>query len=133
MWDTMDDLREKLLQRWEQFSREVMSLFRSEGYALGQANPPDEPGVYVLLDETTVVYVGIATNLNDRLRNKHISGDESHAIQRAYADRFPDRIERRGFIKQHVRAKWLVLNDPGRAADLERLLIWLYEPSWNRR
>lgn len=134
MSNTNDDLREKLLQRWERFSLEVVSLMRSDPYTLGEADPPHEPGVYVLLDEEkSVVYVGIAANLNDRLRNKHISGDESHAIQRAFANQFPDRIERRRFIKENVRAKWLIVTDPNRAADLERLLIWLFAPTWNRR
>jgi hypothetical protein len=79
-----------------------------------------------------MTYVGIAANLCDRFR-KHVSGDESHAIQRALAERFVDRTARRSFIKENVRAKWIVQKDPARLADLERLLIWLYQPTWNRR
>ncbi len=48
----------------------------------------------LLLDET-VVYVGEAKGskgLRDRLLSKHLSGDESHAIQRAFADTFPTEL-----------------------------------------
>ena len=130
MHDSLDDL---LLRRWQQFSIEVKSLMQGSSDTLGEATPPEESGVYVLFDEyTTISYVGVAVNLRDRL-HKHISGDESHAIQRAYEDRFPDRTERRDFIKCNVRAKWLLVRDRHKAADFERLLIWLFQPLWNRQ
>ena len=131
MHDSLDDI---LIRRWDQFSLDVKSLMRSDSRALGEADPPEEPGAYILLDEyMTIVYVGIAGNLRDRLVSKHVSGDESHALQRAYADRFQDRSQRREFIKQNVWTKWLPVTDPVRLADLERLLIWLLQPPLNRR
>jgi excinuclease UvrABC nuclease subunit len=130
----MTDSIESLLQRrWDQFSGDVRLLLRSPSVAFGHESPPRASGVYVLFDEySTIAYVGIAADLNDRFC-KHVSGDESHAIQRALAQRFPDRVERRRFIKENVQAKWLVSDDLVRLADLERLLIWLYQPPWNRR
>ncbi len=130
----MNDSIDTLLQRrWEQFAGEIRSLLQTPAITLGETRPPKEAGVYILFDEyTTIAYVGIAKDLYDRFC-KHISGDESHAIQRALADRLPNRLERRKFIKEHVRAKWLVHSDATRLADLERLLIWLYQPPWNKR
>ncbi len=128
-----DSLDNTLMRRWEQFSSDVKSLMRGNARALGAADTPEVPGAYVLFDEyMTILYVGIAGNLRDRLLSKHVSGDESHALQRAYANRFRDRAERRQFIRQNVRAKWLVVRDPARLADLERLLIWLLQPALNR-
>jgi excinuclease UvrABC nuclease subunit len=122
------------MQRWKEFSTEVESLLQSPSQVLGEANPPNTSGVYVLYDENmTLSYVGIATDLRNRLLNKHLSGDESHAIQRAYKLEYPDRAARREFIKHNVRAKWMQVDDPARAADLERLLIWLFQPPWNLR
>lgn len=131
MKNSYDDLA---MQRWTEFSIEVESLLQSRPYALSEADPPNSPGVYVLYDENmTLTYAGIATDLRNRLLNKHVSGDESHAIQRAFRNRFPDRASRREFIKRNVRAKWMLVQDPARAADLERLLIWLFQPAWNLR
>lgn len=130
---TRDSVDELLTRRWTQFADEVRSLLASPATKLGEALPPMEQGVYVLFDEYgTLTYAGIATNLFDRFR-KHVSGDESHAIQRALAERFPDRTERRKFMKENVSAKWQIIRDPLRLADLERLLIWLNQPIWNRR
>ena len=126
-----DSINDLLMQRWRQFSSEVELLMRCAPLTLGNAHPPEERGVYVFYDENeTISYVGIAANLHDRF-HKHVSGDESHAIQRAYKDRFPDRTLRRRFIKDNVRAKWLILNTPYMCADLERLIIWLLQCPWN--
>jgi excinuclease UvrABC nuclease subunit len=130
MTDSIDSL---LTRRWDHFADDVRSLLRGDALTLGEADPPSQSGIYALLDEyMTITYVGIAVNLCDRF-HKHISGDESHAIQRALTDRFPDRVERRQFIKENVRVKWLLVSESTRLADLERLLIWLYQPPWNRR
>ncbi len=130
MNDSIDSL---LKRRWEQFAGNIRSLLANPTCELGKAQPPRELGVYVLFDEyTTLAYAGISANLSDRFL-KHVSGDESHAIQHALSVRFPDRVERRRFIKDRVQVKWLVVHDPNKLADIERLLIWLYEPIWNRR
>jgi hypothetical protein len=126
----MDDSTEvgpKLLQRWQQFSSDVESLLRSPSYPLAEADLPKVPGVYVIIDEQLqACYVGKATrSLRDRVLSKHVSGDESHALQHAYKDRFPNRLERRKFLRENLRVKWLRVDDLVRIADLERLLIWL--------
>jgi hypothetical protein len=86
--DDSDDLGQKLLQRWRQFSSDVEALMRSPPDPLAEANLPEEPGVYIIIDERMeACYVGTATrSLRDRVLSKHVSGDESHAIQRAYQD-----------------------------------------------
>jgi excinuclease UvrABC nuclease subunit len=94
-----DSLETLLARRWEQFADDIRVLMSQSSWQLREAAPPRESGVYVLFDEySTLTYAGLAKNLADRFC-KHISGDESHTIQRALADRFPDRIERRKFIK----------------------------------
>ena len=90
----------------------------------------------MLLLGETVMYVGEAkgsNGLRDRLLSKHISGDESHAIQRAFVVAFPDRKLRRDHIKHTVAAKWVVIDDGGRIPAVEQFLIWLYDPEWNKK
>jgi hypothetical protein len=103
---------------------------------LGTANPPNLTGVYMLLVDGKIVYVGEAKGANglrDRLCNKHISGDDNHAIQRAFKLDFPDRELRRIHIKKTVYARWLPIADPARVSTVERFLIWQYEPAWNKK
>src|SRR5882672_11870437 len=100
---------------------------------LGLARPPNVHGVYMFLVDGAVMYVGEAKGregLRDRLLSKHISGDDSHAIQRAYKLDFPDRALRREHIKKTVFARWLTIADPARVSAVEQLLIWLYNPPW---
>ena len=131
------DLTAQLMARWEQFYPIVNTLMQCESVTLGKAAPSNEHGIYILFNELQELsYVGKAVGtkgLCDRLVSKHISGDDSHAVQRAYLSRFPDRSERRQFIKANVQAKWLNLADDTLIADLERLLIWLFHPAWNRQ
>lgn len=90
----------------------------------------------MLLVDGNVKYVGEAKGgkgLRDRLLSKHMSGDDNHAIQRAYKLDFPDRSLRREHIKKTVFARWLPIADPARVSVVERLLIWLYNPPWNRK
>ena len=103
---------------------------------LGRASPPNVYGVYMLLVGGQIMYVGEAKGrkgLRDRLLGKHISGDDDHAIQRAYKTEFPDRNLRRDHIKKTVFARWLPIADPLRVSAAERLLIWLHDPPWNRK
>jgi hypothetical protein len=67
------------------------------------------------------------------LLNKHISGDDSHAIQRAYIASYPDRQTRRKFIKNHLKVQWVVTKDARTAAAVERILIIIFNPQWNLR
>jgi excinuclease UvrABC nuclease subunit len=132
--DDADDLEQKLMQRWREFALDIGTLLRKPSYSLNGANLPTEPGVYIIIDEKgNDCYVGKATrSLRDRVLSKHVSGDESHAIQRAYKDQFPDRVERRRFIRDNMRVKWLQVADQIKIVDLERLLIWLLQTRCNR-
>lgn len=90
----------------------------------------------MLLVGDVVMYVGEAKGskgLRDRLLSKHISGDDNHAIQRAYKAEFPDRSLRREHIKKTVLARWLPIADPARVSAVEQFLIWLYNPPWNKK
>ena len=115
---------------------EIDRLLATESVCLGEADPPLRTGVYLLLHEGQVVYAGEAIGskgLRDRLLSKHISGDDNHAIQRAFKPSFPNRAERREHIKRVVHAKWLVIEDKHRASAVERILIWLLGPPWNNK
>ncbi|MDZ7618408.1 MAG: hypothetical protein U1E05_15490 [Patescibacteria group bacterium] len=115
---------------------DVDELMNTPSVVLGVAAPPDSSGVYILLVSDKVVYVGEARGskgLRDRLLSKHLSGDDNHAIQRAFKATFPDRKERRAHIKEIVSARWLEIEDHNRVSALERLLIWLLDPEWNRK
>jgi hypothetical protein len=82
------------------------------------------------------VYVGEAKGsqgLQDRLLRKHISGDDSHACQRAFKELIPDRSLRRAHIKSNVFVRWLAISGSERVSAVERLLIWLHKPAWNQK
>lgn len=115
---------------------DVAALLASSAVLLGIANPPNVSGVYMLLMDDEVMYVGEAKGakgLRDRLLGKHISGDDTHAIQRAFKSKYPDRGLRRDHIKRTVSARWLSIADAARVSTVERFLIWLYEPPWNKK
>jgi hypothetical protein len=113
---------------------DIAKFLATEPELLGRARPPNVHGVYMLLVDGAVMYVGEAKGskgLRDRLLSKHISGDDNHAIQRAYKLDFPDRSLRREHIKKTVFARWPHIADPARVSAVEQLLIWLYNPPWN--
>src|SRR5216683_583889 len=115
---------------------DIAKLLAEKPTLLGQANPPNVYGVYMLLVDSDVMYVGEAKGgegLRDRLLRKHISGDDNHAIQRAFKADFPDHTLRREHIKKTVSARWLAIPDPARVSAVERVLIWLYNPPWNKK
>ena len=117
-------------------SSDVNTLLVVTPVQLGVADPPDAFGVYMFLVNNEIVYVGEAKGsqgLRDRLLRKHISGDDNHACQRAFKEQLPDRLARREHIRTNVFARWLAISDPERVSAVERLLIWLYKPAWNRR
>jgi hypothetical protein len=128
-------LKKELTTRCELCVKEIDQLFRAPLVVLGKAVPPNGHGVYVVYDHRgRLSYVGIATGskgLRDRLLSKHVSGADSHAIQRAYMKKYPDRKERRTFIKAKISVRWLELEDDGKIETIERLLIWQLQPPWN--
>lgn len=114
---------------------DIKALLGAPAVLLGQAKPPDTWGVYALSISDQIVYIGEAKGskgLRDRLLSKHISGDDNHAIQRAFLNTYPDREKRREHIKSNVSARWLVINDAGRVSAVEKALIWVLKPEWNR-
>ena len=115
---------------------QIMEAFAAaRDVLLGEARPPTAPGVYGFFFEGTLRYIGEAKGrggLADRILRKHLSGDEGHALQRAFQVRFPDRLARRAFLKRAIRVKWLEVPLP-RTSEIERLLIDRYLPEWNRR
>lgn len=66
------------------------------------------------------------------VRPQELSGDDDHAIQRAFLVEFPDRRLRREHIRKNVFAQWLEIPDTDRMLAVERVLIWLHRPPWNR-
>ena len=130
----MEAVSVRLAEGYLEFSRNIESLLESPPVLIGEANPPLTSGVYALIFDSEVVYVGEAkgaSGLRDRILSKHVSGDDNHAVQRALKARFPDRHERRDFIRQAVGVQWIEIADPNECAVVERLLIWLLKPKWN--
>lgn len=108
----------------------------AEDMLLGEAAPPTVPGVYGFLYQGTLRYIGEAKGkrgLADRIMSKHLSGDESHALQRAFQTAYPYRLARRNFLKRSIRVKWIVVASPDWVGEIERRLIRLHRPEWNRR
>ena len=131
----MEEITERLSKGYERFSQTIISLLSAVAVPLSEANPPEISGVYILLVEGKVMYVGEAkgsSGLRDRLLRKHLSGDDNHAIQRAFKTEFPDRLLRREHIKNTVHAKWITIHEKETVSIVERLLIWLLRPAWNR-
>lgn len=117
-------------------AEDVRALLKVPAVPLGIAMPPSTSGVYLLLVGQNVTYVGEAKGskgLRDRLLSKHLSGDDNHAIQRAYLKDFPDRVLRRDHIRKNVLVRWLEIADPDRVSAVERVLIALYRPPWNKK
>jgi hypothetical protein len=119
-----------------EIAKDVRALLLAPAVAIGNASPPPTPGVYMLSVGEDVMYVGEAKGgggLRDRLLNKHLSGDDKHAIQRAYLLEFPDRRLRRAHIRKHVFARWHAIPDADRVSAVERVLICLCQPPWNMK
>ena len=122
-----------LNREFELIRGDVTALLSSPPVLLGLATPPNDRGVYVFWKDAKIKYVGEAKGnkgLRDRV-GKHISGDDSHAIQRALKDEFPDRLLRRKHMKETISVRWLAIPDDARISTVERLLIWLHAPPWN--
>ena len=125
---------ENLESLFSAIRRNTEALLRKPSVPLGLADPPRTPGVYALSWDGNIQYVGEAKGrggLRDRLLNKHISGDDSHAIQRAFMDAFPDRGERRLHIIESVEARWIDV-PLEQVSATERAVIWLLNPAHNR-
>ena len=109
----MNNWNEKLSELLPKIESDIERLFNMEPVLFGVAQPPRKPGAYIVYDHTgALVYIGEAKGsggLRDRLLSKHLSGDDNHALQRAYKSDFPDRLERRTYIKENVSIRWAPL------------------------
>ena len=116
------------------FEAAINELFGVEDVLLGEARPPTDIGVYALYYEGALKYIGEAKGqkgLKDRLLNKHVSGDDSHTLHKIFLSKFPNKEERKSYIKKHISAKWVTISCPETVSALERLLIWSLQPEWN--
>lgn len=117
-----------------EFEAIISELLSATAVPLGSAEPPPMPGIYALVHEGKIKYIGEAIGskgLRDRLLSKHLSGDDGHTLQRVFALEYPDRIQRREYLKKHIYAKWRCVTDQPTASVVERLLIWSMRPEWN--
>lgn len=119
----------------QKVAADVRGLLAAKPILLGDADPPSAQGVYALSWEGKIRYIGEAKGrkgLRDRLLSKHLSGDDRHAIQRAFLDMHPDRMLRRQHLRENVSAQWVIV-DPERVSIVERVAISLLEPEHNRK
>lgn len=132
----MNEAITKLREGIPQFEEAINNLFTAEEYLLGVANPTYEIGVYALYYENKLMYIGEAKGnkgLKDRLLNKHISGDDGHTLHKVFLSEYPNKEERKAFIKSNISARWVYLSCPHTVSALERLLIWSLRPEWNKK
>lgn len=131
----MSDWKESLSKVLPELESYISQLMDAPKVLFGEANPPIKPGAYIIYDhENKLCYIGEAKGsggLRDRLLRKHLSGDDSHAIQRAYKVSHPDRAIRREYIKGNVSVRWVATPDANTALAVERLLILMFKPTWN--
>lgn len=118
------------------FEEAINDLFSAKEYLLGDAQPTNEIGVYALFYKKKLRYIGEAKGsrgLKDRLLSKHISGDDRHTLHKVFISDYPNKEDRKSFIKSNIGAKWVSLTCPDTVSALERLLIWSLQPEWNKK
>ena len=101
---------------------------------LGVAKPPYSPGVYALFFQGERVYVGLARGkkgLRNRKRN-YVGGDDGHTTHREFLATIPDKVVRTAYICTNVSMAWHVTETAVIAEELEKKLISLLRPKWNR-
>jgi hypothetical protein len=128
--------RDQIVAALEDIRADIEDLLSAPLMLLGAASPPSDNGVYMFVHDSTIVYVGEAEGsggLYDRLLRKHLSGDDNHALQRAFKEQFPNRRERRDHLGNNIHVRWVSISDPDRVAAVERLAIWLFRPPWNKK
>lgn len=127
---------------WSNVSEMILSsagglfgrLLEAPRVSVGEAQPPEKNGVYAFSIDDEIIYVGEASGssgLRDRICRKHVSGDESHALQKEFRRRFPDRLQRRAFIKQTILVQWVEIPDSLMVTLVEKLAIVCLNPRLN--
>lgn len=109
-------------------------LLQAARVSIGEAQPPEKSGVYAFSVDGDIIYIGEASGssgLRDRICRKHVSGDEGHALQKEFRGRFPDRRERRAFIKQEISVQWVEISDSLMVTLVEKLAIACLTPRLN--
>ena len=98
----MNEVVIKLREGVPVFEAAMKKLLGAESFLLAGATPPSDIGVYALYFENKLKYIGEAKGqkgLKDRLLNKHISGDDSHTLHKVFKSAYPNKDERKDFIK----------------------------------
>lgn len=101
---------------------------------VGRAMPPSTSGVYAFSIGEEIVYVGESAGsrgLRDRIKSKHLSGDDSHALQAAFLFEFPDRKSRRAHLKEKIGVRWVEIPDSLLVSVVEKLAIFVLKPRFN--
>jgi len=113
----------------------LSALLNAPRTIVGRAAPPEKNGVYAFSIGTEIVYIGEAagsSGLKDRILRKHISGDEGHALQNEFKVQFPDRGDRRHFIKNSIFVQWTEISDSLMVSVVEKLAIGIVKPRLNK-
>lgn len=116
--------------------REFEALLSAPEVVWRDARPPSTSGIYAFVEDEKIVYVGEAKGsggLWDRIMRKHMSGDDKHAMQRAFQKRYPDRRERRSYMSQFLKVKWVEIPNSRRVSAVEIVAIMVLDPLYNRR
>jgi hypothetical protein len=111
------------------------SLIQATPVSVRDAVPPSKNGVYAFSIDGEIVYVGEAAGtlgLWDRIKRKHVSGDEGHVLQSEFEQKFPDRLERREFIKTSVFVQWIEVPDSLMVSVVEKFAIAVLKPRLNK-
>lgn len=109
-------------------------LMQASRVPVGEARPPEKNGVYAFSIDDEIIYVGEASGssgLQDRICRKHVSGDEGHALQKEFQRQFPDRLQRRAFIKETILVQWVEIPDSLMVTLVEKLAIACLNPRLN--
>jgi hypothetical protein len=109
-------------------------LLQESRVLVGDARPPEKNGVYAFSIDGEIIYVGEASGssgLRDRICRKHVSGDDGHALQKEFQKWFPDRLQRRAFIKETISVQWVEIPDSLMVTLVEKLAIACLKPRLN--
>jgi hypothetical protein len=129
------------------FETAMQDLLNADESLLGVAKPPLDIGVYAFYYENELKYIGSARGrmgLCDRLKSKHITGDDSHTLHKVFISKFPNKDDRKAYFTKHVSAKWVAFPYPFTTVlenrkhrktvlGIENLLIGSLQPEWNEK
>jgi hypothetical protein len=130
-----EHLSKKIEKSLTNAKRYLEILLSTPPILLGMASPPKKNGVYAFSLDGEIIYVGEALGLKglrDRILSKHVSGDESHAFQKALQIDFPDRGARRAHMKSTLHVQWVEIPDSLAVSTVEKLAIEVLEPRVNK-